>query len=92
MPNKKIQGAIAAVTAYCLKITQNVSLQKLSKIVRFGIFHELLSTQNVNVARFARNVECYFFCDFQTPCTAANMCQYARVCHPVKAYSTALKK
>ena len=33
-----------------------------------------------------------FFCDFQTPCTAANMCQYARVCHPVKAYSTALKK
>ena len=23
----------------------------------FGIFNELLSTQNVNVARFARNVE-----------------------------------
>ena len=22
--------------------------------------------QNVNVACFARNVECYFFCDFQT--------------------------
>ena len=32
-----------------------------------GIFNELLSTQNVNVARFARNVEWDFFCDFQTP-------------------------
>ena len=30
----------------------------------FGIFNELLSTQNANVARFARNVECDFFCDF----------------------------
>ena len=27
----------------------------------FGIFNQLLSTQNVNVARFARNVECDFF-------------------------------
>ena len=34
----------------------------------FGIFNELLSTQNVNVARFARNVEWDFFCDFQTLC------------------------
>ena len=25
-----------------------------------------MSTQYVNVARFARNVECDFFCDFQT--------------------------
>ena len=33
----------------------------------FGIFNELLSTQNVNVARFARNVEWNFLCDFQTP-------------------------
>ena len=32
----------------------------------FGIFNQLLSTQNVNVAPFARNVECDFFCDFQT--------------------------
>ena len=32
----------------------------------FGIFSELLATQNVNVARFARNVECDFFSDFQT--------------------------
>ena len=34
----------------------------------FGTFNELLSTQNVNVAGFARNIECDFFCDFQTPC------------------------
>ena len=34
----------------------------------FGTFNELLSTQNVNVARFARNIECDFFCDFQTLC------------------------
>ena len=33
----------------------------------FGISNELLSTQNVNVARFARNVEWNFLCDFQTP-------------------------
>ena len=31
-----------------------------------GIFNELLSTQNLNVARFARNIEWDFFCDFQT--------------------------
>ena len=30
-----------------------------------------MSTQNVNVARFARNVEWDFFCDFQTPCVQA---------------------
>ena len=41
------------------------------KLAIFGIFNELLSTQNVNVARFARNVERDFFCDFQTPCTAS---------------------
>ena len=31
-----------------------------------------MSTQNVNVTRFARNVECDFFCDFQTPWTGCN--------------------
>ena len=31
----------------------------------FGNFNWLLSTQNVNVACFARNVEWDFFCDFQ---------------------------
>ena len=40
----------------------------LAKLSIFGIFNELLSTQNVNVARFARNVEWDFFGDFQTPC------------------------
>ena len=32
----------------------------------FGIFNELLSTQNVKVARYARNVECDFSCAFHT--------------------------
>ena len=44
---------------------------KLLKNVAFEFFllwnlHQLLSTQNVNIARFARNVECDFFYDFQT--------------------------
>ena len=36
------------------------------KLTILGLFDELLSTQNVIVDRFARNVECDFFCDFQT--------------------------
>ena len=32
----------------------------------FGIYNEFLSTKNVNVASFARNVEWDIFCDFQT--------------------------
>ena len=36
------------------------------KLTLFGIFNQLLSTQNV--ARFARNVQWDFFCDFQTLC------------------------
>ena len=47
---------------------QASGFQKLAKLTIFGIFNELLSTQNVNVARFARNVEWDFFCDFQTAC------------------------
>ena len=39
--------------------------QKLAKIEHFGIFNDLLSFQNVNVAR---NVEFDFFSDFQTTC------------------------
>ena len=35
------------------------------KLTIFGIFNELLSTQNVNVARFARTVKCDFLADFQ---------------------------
>ena len=38
------------------------------KLTYFGIFNELLSTQNVNVAHFARKVEWDFFCNFQTLC------------------------
>ena len=40
----------------CL-ISDNTIFQKIAKLTIFGIFNELLSTQNVNVARFARNVE-----------------------------------
>ena len=36
------------------------------KLTIFGSLNELLSTQNVYVASFARNVECDFFEDFQT--------------------------
>ena len=41
----------------CLKIAQKVAFE----FWNLGIFYE-----NVNVARFARNVEGDFFCDFQT--------------------------
>ena len=67
---------------YILKLTCLVTLfdRKLQvfrnspKLTNFGIFNELLSIQNVNVARFARNEECDFFCDFQTPCDMLYMC------------------
>ena len=39
----------------------------------FGILNELLSTQDINVARFARNVECDFFGDFRTMCCYRNL-------------------
>ena len=46
---------------------RKLQVQKLAKNWPiFGNFNKLLSTQNVNVARFARNVEWDFFCDFQT--------------------------
>ena len=47
---------------------QASGFQKLVKLTIFGIFYELLSTQIVNLARFAHNVEWDFFSDFQTPC------------------------
>ena len=43
---------------------QTSDFQKLAKWTIFGIFNELLATQNVNVARFARNVEYDFFFKF----------------------------
>ena len=45
--------------------TQASGYQKLAKNDRFWHFNELLSTQNVHVARFARNVECDFFVIFK---------------------------
>ena len=47
---------------------QASDFQKVAKIDHFGISIELLSTQNVNVARFARNVKWDLFCDFRTLC------------------------
>ena len=44
---------------------QALDFQKLAKLAIFGIFDELLSTQNVNKARFARNVECDFLAIFK---------------------------
>ena len=42
----------------------------------FGIFNQLLSTQNVNVARFARNVECDFFGRFSNTVLKGTRCTY----------------
>ena len=44
---------------------QASGFQKLAKMDHFEL---TFVPQNVNVARFARNVEWDFFCDFQTPC------------------------
>ena len=46
------------------------------KLTIFGIFHELLSTQNINVARFAR--KCKVICGFQTQW----QCNYVYVFYP----------
>ena len=52
----------------CLKITKKTcpagntvcmqvsNFQKFAKLTIYGTFKELLSTQNVNVARYARNI------------------------------------
>ena len=44
----------------------------------FGILKELLSTQNVNVARFARNVKCDFFVIF-THCESGTLLTHWRL-------------
>ena len=59
-----------------LKVTRLVILFDLKlqdfknspKLTIFGIFKELLSTQTLNLARFVRNIDLDFFCNFQTPC------------------------
>ena len=48
--------------------TVSSDFQKHAKLTIFGIFNELLSTQNVNIARFARKFECDILSDFQTMC------------------------
>ena len=58
-----------------LKITKKSHFdvfKKSPKLTIFGNFDELFSTQNVNVARFARNFECDFLCDFQTLCSSSS--------------------
>ena len=58
----------------CLKITKNVPIMFFNIgifnqfVSIFGIFHEFLFSQNVIVARFARNDEWDFFCDLQKHC------------------------
>ena len=39
-----------------------------SKLKIFDIFNQLLSARKVNIARFTRDVEWDFLCNFQTPC------------------------
>ena len=52
---------------HCLKITENVAFSKTRQNGTFLAFLiNLCPLKNVNVARFARNVEWDFFCDFQT--------------------------
>ena len=51
----------------CLVTLFDPNLQ-VFKIDFFGIFNNFYPLKNVNVARFARNDECDFFYDFQTPC------------------------
>ena len=46
--------------------TVRLQASGLQKII--GFCNELLSSQNENVARFARNVKWDFFYNFQTPC------------------------
>ena len=53
------------------KLVENAKVESLQKMIILGIFNQLLSTKNVNVARLAHNVEGDFFCDFQTPCEIA---------------------
>ena len=48
---------------------QFLDFQKFVKLDHYGVhfWWKFLSTQNVNVVRFVRNVEWDFFFDFQTP-------------------------
>ena len=52
----------------CLVTLFDRKLKVFKNSPKLTIFDQLLSTRNVNVALFARNVEYDFFCDFQTLC------------------------
>ena len=50
-------------------------------MAKIGTFNEFLSTKNVNVANFTRNVEWDFFCDYQTPSSCClNSKMYLHLC------------
>ena len=49
-------GLVVSVSRH-LRLLSASGFQKLAKLTTFGFLNELLSTQNVNVARFAGNVE-----------------------------------
>ena len=48
----------------CLVTLFDRKLQVFKNLPKWNIFDYFLSTQNVNLARFARTVEWDFFCDF----------------------------
>ena len=50
----------------CLVTLFDCKYQVFKKWTIFGIFNQLLSTLNLKVARFARNLECDFLGDLQT--------------------------
>ena len=55
-------------------MTESFSFSKTRQIDNFWHFWLTLATLNVNVARFAHNVEWDFFCDFQTPWPGLAFC------------------
>ena len=52
---------LALPTIFCLEILFDCKLQVFTKMTILGIFDKILSTQNVNVARFARKVKLRLF-------------------------------
>ena len=71
--NRQIRPIFVLLKLTCLVTLFDRKFQvfkKSPKLTIFGIFNELLSTQNVNVARFARNVEWDFFGNFQILCAS----------------------
>ena len=59
---------------------QASDFQKLAKMDQFWHFKLTFVTQNVNVARFALNVDWDFFCDFQLLCKSNLLLNYAFLC------------